>query len=540
MRGPGARPIPDPASKRKAWYLGLHAAIEDLYGNDPAALADKDGDAPEIPLEDFLKAVKRVFREKGYRPELLAGKGPLKLVNDTYQAYRQAARTGIAGNEIPEAMARKLDHDAFMFSGFKIHHELSEAGLSLRDEAGKLKSYEQFERDVLKLHDTYNRSWLKSEYGFAVASAQMAAKWQDIEAKKDRYHLQYRTAGDDRVREEHAALHGITLPPDDPFWASYFPPNSWGCRCTAVQVNKGKYPLSDSKEAVRKGEKATTRLDRFGNNKAAIFRFNPGIDERLFPPKHPYWKVDKAIDSTVSDTLVKDYNVVTGSCVPPGLNSIQQREWIDNEHDTEEKLKIRQGKAMSFEEADGLKPNPNYGKETGYSINCQSCVVAYELRRRGFDVEACKRVEEPQNIPQQLAYRTEWAWIDPETGKTPVKKAVNPISKRDVDKRGRVYAVYKKWDEINQELDELTKEAGRYHIAVKWKNEDNGHIFTMERFETGDELFYDPQTGQTKQWSDFMPKIDTKKPIQVLRVDNLEVNTDIIDGIVRPSQKDSG
>lgn len=73
-------------------------------------------------------------------------------------------------------MARKLDHDAFMFSGFKIHHELSEAGLSLRDEAGKLKSYEQFERDVLKLHNTYNRSWLKSEYGFAVASAQMAAR----------------------------------------------------------------------------------------------------------------------------------------------------------------------------------------------------------------------------------------------------------------------------------------------------------------------------------------------------------------------------
>ena len=116
----------------------------------------------------------------------------------------------------------------------------------------------------------------------------MAAKWKDFEAKKDRYHLQYRTAADDRVREEHAALHGITLPPDDPFWTSYFPPNSWGCRCTAVQVNKGKYPLSDSKEAVRMGEKATTRLDRFGNNKAAIFRFNPGIDEKLFPPKHPY------------------------------------------------------------------------------------------------------------------------------------------------------------------------------------------------------------------------------------------------------------
>ena len=185
-------------------------------------------------------------------------------------------------------MAKKLDHDAFLFSGFKVHHELSEVGLSLRDEAGKLKSYEQFERDVLKIHRTYNRNYLRSEYGFAVASAQMAARWKDIEAKKDRYHLQYRTAADDRVREEHAALHFITLPQDDPFWASFLPPNGWACRCTAVQVNKGKYPLSDSKEALEKGEKATTRLDRFGNNKDAIFRFNPGIDERLFPPKHPY------------------------------------------------------------------------------------------------------------------------------------------------------------------------------------------------------------------------------------------------------------
>lgn len=185
-------------------------------------------------------------------------------------------------------MAKKLDHDAFLFSGFKVHHELSEVGLSLRDGDGKLKSYEQFERDVLKIHRTYNRNYLRSEYGFAVASAQMAARWKDIEAKKDRCHLQYRTAADDRVREEHAALHGITLPPDDPFWASFLPPNGWACRCTVVQVNKGKYPLSDSKEALEKGEKATTRLDRFGNNKDAIFRFNPGIDERLFPPKHPY------------------------------------------------------------------------------------------------------------------------------------------------------------------------------------------------------------------------------------------------------------
>ena len=46
----------------------------------------------------------------------------------------------------------------------------------------------------------------------------MAAKWHDFEQDGDRYYLQYRTAGDDKVREEHAALNGTTLPPSDPFW----------------------------------------------------------------------------------------------------------------------------------------------------------------------------------------------------------------------------------------------------------------------------------------------------------------------------------
>lgn len=120
-----------------------------------------------------------------------------------------------------------------------------------------------------------------------------------MEAGKGRYDLQYRTAGDGRVREEHAAMHGITLPADDPFWDKYYPPNGWRCRCTAVEVNKGKYPVSDSEEAKRIGDNATTKLDRFGNNKAGIFRFNPGKEGKVFPPKHPYGKVDKTVRETV-------------------------------------------------------------------------------------------------------------------------------------------------------------------------------------------------------------------------------------------------
>lgn len=117
----------------------------------------------------------------------------------------------------------------------------------------------------------------------------MAAKWQDVKGSSGNYNLQYRTAGDNRVREEHAALNGTTLPATDPFWRSYYPPNGWMCRCNVVEVRKEKFPESDSKEAIRKGDAATDKRDRFGNNKGAIFRFNPGAQERIFPEKHPYF-----------------------------------------------------------------------------------------------------------------------------------------------------------------------------------------------------------------------------------------------------------
>lgn len=104
--------------------------------------------------------------------------------------------------------------------------------------------------------------------------------------KRTFFHCRYvLVTGKDRVKAD-TVVYNLSVDNDE----SYVVPCGivHNCRCTAVQVNKGKYPLSDSKEAGRKGEKATTRLDRFGNNKDAIFRFNPGIDERLFPPKHPY------------------------------------------------------------------------------------------------------------------------------------------------------------------------------------------------------------------------------------------------------------
>ena len=187
-----------------------------------------------------------------------------------------------------EAMRRRLTRSDYIFSGLKTFHELNEAFPSLLDENGNRKeenngqSFEQFYNDVQKIDKTYNQNYLHAEYNFVHASAQMAAKWEQFTEDGDRYNLQYRTAGDDKVRPEHAALNGVTRPMDDPFWETYYPPNGWNCRCTVVQVRKSKYPLTPTDEAMQRGEEALQ------SDKKGIFRFNPGKQQKAVPDYNPY------------------------------------------------------------------------------------------------------------------------------------------------------------------------------------------------------------------------------------------------------------
>lgn len=196
--------------------------------------------------------------------------------------HASALDSGFEQVKMSEAMRKRLQRSDFIFSGMKAFHELNEAFPSLIDENGDRKSFERFLNDVRTIDETYNANYLRSEYNFAVASAEMAAKWEGFMKDGDRYNLQYRTQNDDRVRPEHAALDGVTLPPSDPFWEEYYPPNGWNCRCTVVQVRKAKYPETPHDEAVERGKQALLKDTK------GIFRFNPGIEQKTFPDYNPY------------------------------------------------------------------------------------------------------------------------------------------------------------------------------------------------------------------------------------------------------------
>lgn len=238
-------------------------------------------------LNTAEKAFKRLHEKGTYMTkDLQTEKAYKDLASQTADIFNFA----VTSSDMPEVMRNALQNDVYLFSGLKTHAQLFETSRLLLDETGNLKPYSAFANDFNKVNKNYNQTYLNTEYEYAVNTAQMAAKWTEF-SDSDRYNLQYRTAGDNRVRDSHAKLSGTTLPKGDPFWDSYYPPNGWNCRCTVVEVLKDKYPLSDSAKAIAEGEKATTQIGKSGKNQLEIFRFNPGKQKVIFPPDHPYNKV---------------------------------------------------------------------------------------------------------------------------------------------------------------------------------------------------------------------------------------------------------
>lgn len=299
---------------------------------------------------------------------------PVRAVID--ETNRVLCSTISVTHETPPELTAALRNNVFIFSGLKTYHSLSEVGLSLTNEDGSTKSYADFYNSVKAIDGQYNENYLYAEYNHAVHSSQMAVKWNQWEKDGEQYDLQYRTAGDERVREAHRQLDGVTLPPSDKFWERYLPPNGWNCRCNVVQVLRGDYQRSDSDNATAIGDEYTR------TPKAQMFRFNAGKTLEIFPAKHPYQKAPAKVKKAVEQMAVE---LRTPQDVVEFLNASEERRaWFERGFETlevtrradvngatnmrgrimltKERLdnvragltKLRQGKEVSFAEADAL------------------------------------------------------------------------------------------------------------------------------------------------------------------------------------------
>ena len=136
-------------------------------------------------------------------------------------------------------------------------------------------------------------------------------------------------------------------------------------------------------------------------------------------------------------------------------------------------LGITKGKAFSIESS-VKKANPNYSQGGAYTINCQRCVQAYELRRRGYNVEA---------MPKPPAAQNTVCWGS---------EVFNGYGKSRLDAVG-AYTTGQSAKQVKAELAQAP-DGARYSIYIQWKNSRSAHVFVAEK-ENGVVKYYDPQPG---------------------------------------------
>lgn len=166
----------------------------------------------------------------------------------------------------------ELKQNLFRFSGAKTYQEIAKLNFLLQGDDGNPRTWEDFKNEALKINETYNRNYLKTEYQTAQRAGAMAEKWKKYVTQAKLYpNLQYKTAKDSRVRDAHKKMEDIIKPINDPFWDKWFPPNGHNCRCYTVQTDK----------AVTNGVPEGSPDLGFHNN--------VGKSNQVFDDDHPYF-----------------------------------------------------------------------------------------------------------------------------------------------------------------------------------------------------------------------------------------------------------
>ena len=174
--------------------------------------------------------------------------------------------------------------------------------------------------------------------------------------------------------------------------------------------------------------------------------------------------------------------------------------------------------------------NPYYSDSYAeFSTNCQRCVFAYELRRRGYDVETLANFK--NRTAKMLSTHTNYAWIDPKTGKHPKYIRFN----------GDTVAGLESF------IDRTIESGKRYTFEFTWKGKGfSGHIVHMFRAANGEVNIFDPQTGKLYDWKgvrrNFLLHIKFSGiykgknifcPVDILRVDNMAFDKNVVSKIMK-------
>lgn len=190
-------------------------------------------------------------------------------------------------------------------------------------------------------------------YNTNLVSSRAAGRWQqlnDPDLLRERPFWQY--VHSDFVanpRPQHKAWGNarLTLPHDHPFWATHFPPNGWGCRCTVKAVrapkaadateppdgwdardHKGRLPGVDPGWDYAPGANAATPLAELVARK--LVNLDAGIGAAMMQELRPALLAEQTaafaefVDTTLATPKPTGRAVVVGALLPAWVKAAQR------------------------------------------------------------------------------------------------------------------------------------------------------------------------------------------------------------------------
>lgn len=290
-------------------------------------------------LDDLTsKLIDAIFNKKDTLPiegNLIATEG-LDLLKALKQGY------GItAGWNTPDTlMLQMMEMNLFEFSASKVEARLAAMTDLLIDKDKKeIRSFPEFEKLASETGAKFNREWLQAEYNLSVAVGQNSASYHRFMAQKDDFpFVEYQTAGDSKVRSQHAKLEGKIFNLNDREAMALWPPNGYGCRCEMLQTNKRPKNVTTGEEALGIMHEADPKWEgsQFEINRADLKQVFTNkqfySDIKGLPKKLKELSYDKydlkaydafkqdlntlPLDSSITDKNVKELFVTSGKIGP--------------------------------------------------------------------------------------------------------------------------------------------------------------------------------------------------------------------------------
>lgn len=189
------------------------------------------------------------------------------------------------------------------------------------------------------------------------------------------------------------------------------------------------------------------------------------------------------------------------------------KEQIQNCRELEKKLGILKGRPMNWLQANNGKENPYYRWSEQYRVNCQTCTVVHELRRRGFNIVAKGKIEGFDTISE-----AKMNWMERFVNK-------EEYIKSSVWAKEHGYQIITKKRIEEFLLNNLGENDGRYEIYCQWKK-NSAHVFSAYT-ENHKVFMFDPQNG--KSGADVIKYIDSMRgsKVWVMRIDDKIINLEI-------------